>query len=125
MELAAPSLAQIATGNSSADIVISLSKLNTPLEVIIPDSADIPAENDVYAILGNDEENPDWLSAKVQAGQWNDATEEPERALGLKVYVSKKELESYENDTVMLRYQTSGESGLTITSRPLKLHITA
>ncbi|MGF0239877.1 hypothetical protein ACQR3P_24650 [Rhodococcus sp. IEGM1300] len=125
MELAAPSLTQTSTGNSSADIVISLSKLNAPLEVIIPDSADIPAENDVYAILGNDEENPDWLGAKVQAGRWNDATEEPERALGLKVYVSKKELERYENNTVVLRYQTSGESSMTATSHALKLHITA
>jgi hypothetical protein len=116
MELPAPSI----KGFTSA---ISLSKLKDPVDLSIPNEADIPVMNDVYAILGKNPETPDWCGAKVQAGQWNDEIEDIERVRNLSVTVPKKELEKHLNESVTLRYQTSGEWGLVTSSVQLDVRI--
>jgi hypothetical protein len=103
--------------------VVALSKLNGPLEVSIPDSAEIAPLDDVYAVLEENGENPEWCGSKVQAGQWNDETEEVERVARLSVSVPRKELERRLHTTVALLYQTSGESGLVSSSASLELRI--
>jgi hypothetical protein len=115
--------APIANGISSN--VVTLSQLRGPLKISIPDSADFSPMDDVFAILGENEENPDWAGAKVQAGQWNEEIEDVERAPNLSVEVPKKVLEKYLNQTITLRYQASGESGLTASSAVLALRIEA
>ena len=102
---------------------ISLSKSNDPVGLSIPNEADLPTMNDVFAILGNNQEAPDWRGARVQAGYWNDKIGDIERVRDLSVPIPKKELEKYLNKSVIVRYQSSGESDLEISSEPLELRI--
>ncbi|MGE8067780.1 hypothetical protein [Pseudomonas sp. NPDC089569] len=123
MTLPAPVLTDFPTANDGKEIVVALSKLSASLEVGIPDSADISPLDNVYAILGENVEPADWSSGVVPAGRWSDETDDVERVPNLTVLVPKKQLERYVNKTVTLRFQTSGESGLTNTSAPLSLRI--
>ena len=103
--------------------VVSLSKLKDPVDLSIPNEADIPTMNDVFAILGESQETPDWRGARVQVGQWNEEIEDIERVRNLSVPIPKKELEKYLNGSVSLSYQTSGESDLAISSAQLEVRI--
>ncbi|VVO36811.1 hypothetical protein [Pseudomonas fluorescens] len=104
-------------------LVLKLSNLKDPLEISISDSSDLFLEGTVNATLGKDEEYPDWSGYAMPAGKPNFETDEYERLLDLKVYVPKEELGKYINQTVELRYQTIGESGLAMSSPPVVLHI--
>jgi hypothetical protein len=117
MTLSAPTLEGF-TSN-----VVELSKLKDSLKVLIPNSATISPLDDIWAALGENEETPDWCGAKVQAGEWNDETEDVERKQDLRLDVPKTALEKYLKKTVTLRYQTSGESNLVASSSPLSLRI--
>jgi hypothetical protein len=130
MTLPAPTLRDFPTENSDGEIVVSLSKLKDSLEIEIPDSAQIHGENEVCAILGEDEADPDWRGSRrdgpgyrVSAGAFNEETEEFERTLGLKVHASKKNLKPYLNQTVTLRYQAIDASDFMTSSSSLTLCI--
>ena len=107
----------------SATQVVALSDLEGSLHISIPDSADIRPEHDVRAILGENDEKPDWPGAYVQIGRWNDETEEVERAQEFSVDVPKEALEEYVNMTVTVRYQSRNESSDVTSSEPLRLRI--
>lgn len=104
-------------------LVLKLSDLKGPLKISIPDSSALFLEGTVYAILGEDEENPDWSGDAIQAGNFNFETEELERLRDLKVYIPKEKLKKYINKKVPVRYKTIGESSLAMSSPPVVLHI--
>ncbi|HCS44959.1 MAG TPA: hypothetical protein DIW52_19395 [Pseudomonas sp.] len=82
MALAAPDVGDTPTTGSNTEIVVRLSTLEKGrLEVRIPDSADLFLEGVVYAILGEDEEAPEWSGDDdgISAGTWNDDTEDFQR----------------------------------------------
>ncbi|VVM77885.1 hypothetical protein [Pseudomonas fluorescens] len=107
-------------------------QLNTsidPLRLTIPDTAELPPEGDVYAIIG-DPEDPELEGEHSPAGEWVSPPPpaEPDegsyqQAKNLTVEVSLEELREFAGQTVQLRYQGVGESGLTYDSDPISLKI--
>ncbi|VVO12146.1 hypothetical protein [Pseudomonas fluorescens] len=126
MALAAPDVGDTPTTGSSTEIVVRLSTLEKGrLEVRVPDSADLFLTGVVYAILGEDEEAPEWSGGDdgISAGTWNYDIEDFQRVPGLKVFIPENVLKPYTGQTVTLRYQTIGESSLAMSSSPVTLRI--
>lgn len=104
-------------------VVVKLSSLEEGLEADVPDAADLYLGGSVYAILGADEENPDCKGDEVSPATYSEELDDLQRIPGLKVSISREKLQNYSGQTVLLRYQTIGESGFTMSSPPLKLRI--
>ncbi|QDG58682.1 hypothetical protein [Pseudomonas sp. NIBRBAC000502773] len=102
---------------------VSLSKFTGPLVASIPNDAKLFPEGTVYAILGADPEEPAWRGAKVNAGRWQASTGQYQQSANLKVEIPKEALERFTNQTTLLRYQTIGESSMSVSSEPISLTI--
>ncbi|WP_240665013.1 hypothetical protein [Pseudomonas syringae] len=110
--------------HASDSIILRLSTLDDDLIVQIPDGQNTPPNWDVYPILGDDPEEPEWQGLSEPTGVWmthsmtwshdGNRTEHP-----------RFELEKYLNSTVELRYKFADESSLEPCSEPLKLYIEA
>jgi hypothetical protein len=123
MGLAYQNIGVIPTHPTDGVVVVKLSKLGDGLEADVPDSADLYLGGSVYAILGADEENPDCTGDEISPGTYNEELDDLQRIPGLKITLSREKLEKFSGQTVLLRYQTIGESGFTMSSPPLKLSI--
>ena len=125
----APSL-NIPVSGSPPQATITLAKFNVPLQLAIPNSAQLHPEGMVYAILG-DPEDPELKGYAIPAGEWASPAPpaEPEegeyqQSQNLTVEVSLAQLQKFAGQTVQLRYQGMGESGLAVSSDPISLKIT-
>lgn len=103
---------------------VSLSKFTGPLVVSIPNDAELFPGGTVCAILGEDPEEPAWEGDSINAGKWQEDTEEYQRLSNLTVEVPKQVLLQFKGKTTQLRYQAIGESGLSISSEPISLTVT-
>ena len=133
----APSL-NIPVSGSPPQATITLAKFNVPLQLAIPNSAQLHPEGMVYAILG-DPEDPKLKGYAIPAGEWAspeppeeleelEELEEPEegeyqQSQNLTVEVSLAQLQKFAGQTVQLRYQGMGESSLALDSEPIELTI--
>ena len=123
MAYPAPTLAGFHVEKGEKEIVVSLSQLTDGLTVEIPNSAKIPADHTVYAILGEGEEIYESSSDERPAGRYIEDTETFDNLNDLKLHISKKTLEDYLEKPVDLRYHTVGESSMVSSSEPLTLRI--
>ncbi|TVT84654.1 hypothetical protein [Pseudomonas sp. H3(2019)] len=123
MSFSIPVLIQSPVGTPVKVATVTLSSLSGALKVQIPDSDEIPANWDVYLILGADVDNPDWAGPEKPTGVWDDVCGEPIKVTGLELEVPKAELEKHKNGTIELRYKFSDESSLTPSSEPVRLRI--
>ena len=121
MAYPAPTLADFEGAKGDEAIVVSLSKLPNGLIVKIPDSADLPPQECVYATLWGDE--PDRDTDRVDVAHFIEETQTYEKVKGLNLRISKNEINPYLDTTVDLRYHSMGESGLPTSSAPLKVRI--
>ena len=119
---AAPTLSQIAA-SSSDTLTLQLSQLPDILIVQVPDSSDFAANWSVYAILGNDPEQPDWAGEEVDTGTWDDAEDEMEKLTGIELQLPKEVLRPYLNREIELRYKFCDESSMEPFSEVLRLRI--
>lgn len=119
---AAPTLAHIAS-LPSAPLTLQLSLLPDLLIVQVPDSSDFPANWSVYAILGDDPEEPEWQGEEVGTGTWDDAEDEMEKLTGIELHIPKEALFAYLNREVELRYKFVDESSMEPFSEVLRLRI--
>ena len=115
---------------SPPQAVVNLAEFIQPLRLAIPDTARLPPEGSVYAILG-DPEYPELTGDSVPAGNWMSTLPpaEPDegdylQSLDLTVELSVEQLRGFAGQTVQLRYQGMGESGLAVSSDPISLKIT-
>ncbi|KII33214.1 MULTISPECIES: hypothetical protein [Pseudomonas] len=120
----APTLSHIAA-SSSDTLTLQLSQLPDILIVQVPDSSDFAANWSVYAILGNDPEQPDWAGEEVDTGTWDDAEDEMEKLTGIELQLPKEVLRPYLNTDVELRYKFCDESSMEPSSLALTLRIEA
>jgi hypothetical protein len=120
----APTLSHIAA-SSSDTLTLQLSQLTDILIVQVPDSSDFAANWSVYAILGNDPEQPDWAGEEVDTGTWDDAEDEMEKLTGIELQLPKEVLRPYLNTDVELRYKFCDESSMEPSSLALTLRIEA
>ncbi|AXJ03248.1 hypothetical protein CFN16_03660 [Pseudomonas fluorescens] len=111
--------------HASDSIILRLSTLDDDLIVQVPDGQNTPPNWDVYPILGDDPEEPDWLGLSEPTGVWDDALDDMVGLTGIELSIPKFELEKYLNSTVELRYKFADESSLEPCSEPLKLYIKA
>jgi hypothetical protein len=123
MGLAYQNIGDIPTEPTDRVAVVKLSNIEGGLEANVPDSADLYLGGSVYAILGADEENPDCKGDEISPGTYSEELDDLQRIPGLKIAISKEKLQQYSGQTVLLRYQTIGESGYTMSSPPLQLRI--
>ena len=124
MTFAAPTLPQFLP-HSPETVTVNLSLLNDDLIVQVPDSSSFAANWSVYAILGDDPEEPEWAGEKVDTGAWDDAEDEMERLMGIELQIPKEVLKPYLNTTIELRYKFQDESSMEPSSVPLRLVIEA
>ncbi len=111
--------------HASDSIILRLSTLDDDLIVQIPDGQNTPPNWDVYPILGDDPEEPEWLGLSEPTGAWDDALDDMVGMTGIELSIPRFELEKYLNSTVELRYKFADESSLEPCSEPLKLYIEA
>jgi hypothetical protein len=109
--------------------VVNLSTFSGSLWLAIPDAAWLFAEGSVYAIFG-DPDSPELTGDWIPAGRYvappppADPDEgEFQQFKNLKVEISKAQLQRFAGQTVHLRYQSMGESGLAENSDPIELNI--
>jgi hypothetical protein len=125
MTFAPPILPQL-PGHEPEKVTVTLSSLNDTLNVLIPDSDEIPPDWTVYLILGADAEYPEWDSHDVPTGIWDDPIDDAiTTRKGIELEIPKAELEKYKNRAVELRYKFLDESSFEPCSEPLLLHIEA
>lgn len=122
MTFAPPILSQ-APGHPPEKATVSLSTLGDELILQVPDATDIPANWEVYPILGTDPEDPDWQGQTQPTGIWDDASEEALKLNGIELRIPREALETYLNEEVELRYKFADESSLEPCSEPLMLCI--
>jgi uncharacterized membrane-anchored protein len=89
----------------------------------VPDSSDFAANWSVYAILGDDPEEPEWASEEVNTGTWEDAEDEMEKLTGIELHIPKEALIPYLHREIELRYKFLDESSIEPFSEPLTLQI--
>nr|WP_315446838.1 hypothetical protein [uncultured Pseudomonas sp.] len=124
MTFAPPTLPQCLP-HSPETVTVKLSLLSDDLIVEVPDSSNFAANWSVYAILGDDPEEPDWAGEKVDTGAWDDAEDEMEKLTGIELQIPKEVLKAYLNTEIELRYKFQDESSMEPCSAPLILHIEA
>lgn len=124
INFAAPTLSQFATSPSDT-LTLQLSLLPDVLIVQVPDSSDFAANWSVYAILGEDPEEPEWAGEEVDTGTWDDAEDEMEKLTGIELQIPKEVLKAYLNTEIELRYKFQDESSMEPCSAPLMLRIEA
>lgn len=124
MNYAAPTLAQLSSLQSE-ETTLQLSLLPDILIVRVPDSSDFASNWSVYAILGNDPEQPEWAGEEVDTGTWDDAEDEMEKLTGIELQIPKEALLPFLNTTIELRYKFQDESSMEPYSAPLRLKIEA
>lgn len=104
---------------------VDVSTLSDDLIVRVPESGDFAANWSVYAILGDDPEEPEWASDEVNTGTWDDAEDEMEKLTGIELHIPKEALLPYLNADIELRYKFQDESSMEPFSAPLTLRIEA
>ncbi|ANI52588.1 MULTISPECIES: hypothetical protein [Pseudomonas] len=109
--------------HASDSIILRLSSLDDDLIVRVPDGQNTPPNWDVYPILGDDPEEPEWQGLSEQTGVWDDALDDMVGLTGIELSIPRFELEKYLNSTVELRYKFADEASLEPSSEPLTLHI--
>ncbi|MFW6750687.1 hypothetical protein ACKUG4_08315 [Pseudomonas glycinae] len=109
--------------HASDSIILRLSTLDDDLIVRVPDGQNTPPNWDVYPILGDDPEEPEWQGLSEQTGVWDDALDDMVGLTGIELSIPRFELEKYLNSTVELRYKFADEASLEPSSEPLTLHI--
>jgi len=109
--------------HASDSIILRLSTLDNDLIVRVPDGQNTPPNWDVYPILGDDPEEPEWQGLSEQTGVWDDALDDMVGLTGIELSIPRFELEKYLNSTVELRYKFADEASLEPSSEPLTLHI--
>jgi len=124
MIFAAPTLPPFLP-HSPEKAIVNLSALSDDLIVQVPDSSDFAANWSVYAILGDDPEEPEWAGEEVQTGTWDDAEDEMEKLTGIELQIPKEVLKAYLNTEIELRYKFQDESSMEPCSAPLMLRIEA
>lgn len=115
---------------SPPQATVALAMFNGPLRLAIPNTAQLPGDGRVYAILG-DPEAPELTGGAIPAGNWVSPPPpaEPEegeyqQSQDLTVEVSLAQLQMFAGQTVPLRYQGMGGSSLAADSDPILLTIT-
>ncbi|MHB2246095.1 hypothetical protein ACX64O_04385 [Pseudomonas fitomaticsae] len=111
--------------HASDSIILRLSTLDDDLIVQVPDGQNTPPNWDVYPILGDDPEEPEWQGLSEPTGVWDDALDDMVGLTGIELSIPRFELEKYLNSTVELRYKFADEASLEPCSEPLKLYIEA
>ncbi|MBC8995079.1 hypothetical protein IAI51_00850 [Pseudomonas sp. N40(2020)] len=111
--------------HSSETVTVNLSELSDHLIVEVPDSSDFAANWSVYAILGDDPEEPEWAGEEVDTGAWDDAEDEMEKLTGIELQIPKEVLKTYVSCEIELRYKFQDESSMEPFSAPLMLRIEA
>ena len=111
--------------HASDSIILRLSTLDDDLIVRVPDGQNTPPNWDVYPILGDDPEEPEWQGLSEPTGVWDDALDDMVGLTGIELSIPRFELEKYLNSTVELRYKFADESGLEPCSEPLRLYVEA
>ncbi|VVP02660.1 hypothetical protein [Pseudomonas fluorescens] len=124
MDFAPPELPQFLP-HTPETATVNLSALSDELIIQVPDSRDFAANWSVYAILGDDPEEPEWASEEVNTGTWDDAEDEMEKLTGIELHIPKEVLLSYLHSEIELRYKFQDESSLEPYSEPLLLRIEA
>jgi len=109
--------------HASDSIILRLSTLDDDLIVQVPDGQNTPPNWDVYPILGDDPEEPEWQGLSEPTGAWDDALDDMVGMTGIELSIPRFELEKYLNSTVELRYKFADEASLEPSSEPLTLHI--
>ncbi|MDP9711473.1 UNVERIFIED_ORG: hypothetical protein J2X80_003563 [Pseudomonas fluorescens] len=109
--------------HASDSIILRLSTLDDDLIVRVPDGQNTPPNWDVYPILGDDPEEPEWLGLSEPTGVWDDVLDDMVGLTGIELSIPRFELEKYLNSTVELRYKFADEASLEPSSEPLTLHI--
>ncbi|WP_439820681.1 hypothetical protein ACSPX5_28085 [Pseudomonas sp. HLG18] len=109
--------------HASDSIILRLSTLDDDLIVQVPDGQSTPPNWDVYPILGEDPEEPEWQGLSEPTGVWDDGLDDMVGLTGIELSIPRFELEKYLNSTVELRYKFADESSLEPCSEPLLLHI--
>jgi hypothetical protein len=109
--------------HASDSIILRLSTLDNDLIVRVPDGQNTPPNWDVYPILGDDPEEPEWLGLSEPTGVWDDVLDDMVGLTGIELSIPRFELEKYLNSTVELRYKFADEASLEPSSEPLTLHI--
>ncbi|KIF59500.1 MULTISPECIES: hypothetical protein [Pseudomonas] len=109
--------------HASDSIILRLSTLDDDLIVRVPDGQNTPPNWDVYPILGDDPEEPEWQGLAEPTGVWDDTLDDMVGLTGIELSIPRFELEKYLNSTVELRYKFADEAGLEPCSEPLKLYI--
>ncbi|MGN8125435.1 hypothetical protein ACTJK9_27105 [Pseudomonas sp. 22082] len=109
--------------HASDSIMLRLSTLDDDLIVRVPDGQNTPPNWDVYPILGDDPEEPEWLGLSEPTGVWDDVLDDMVGLTGIELSIPRFELEKYLNSTVELRYKFADEASLEPSSEPLTLHI--
>ncbi|MFJ7316290.1 hypothetical protein ACIQVE_26790 [Pseudomonas sp. NPDC098747] len=102
---------------------VNVSALSDELIVQVPDSGDFAANWSVYAILGDDPEEPEWAGEEVNTGTWDDAEDEMEKLTGIELRIPKEALLPYLHTEIELRYRFQDESSQAPFSEPLLLRI--
>lgn len=122
MDFAPPELPQFLP-HSPETATVNLSALSDELIVQVPDSSDFAANWSVYAILGDDPEEPEWASEEVNTGTWEDADDEMEKLTGIELHIPKEALIPYLHREIALRYKFQDESSIEPFSESLTLQI--
>ncbi|WP_192563514.1 hypothetical protein [Pseudomonas gozinkensis] len=111
--------------HASDSIILRLSTLDDDLIVQVPDGQNTPPNWDVYPILGDDPQEPEWQGLSEPTGVWDDALDDMVGMTGIELSIPRFELEKYLNSTVELRYKFADEASLEPSSEPLKLYVEA
>lgn len=106
-------------------VTVQLSSLGEDLTVRVPDKQDTPSNWEVYPILGDDPDEPEWQGPSEPTGVWNEEFDDMVGATEIELRIPTTELEKYLNTTVQLRYKFADESSLEPCSEALTLHIEA
>ena len=112
----------IPVSGSPPKAVITLANFEGPLRLTIPDSAKLPAEGSVYAIL-LDPEGSELTGGAIPSGEWVNPEGEYRQNQNLKVELYVERLQEFKGKTVQLGYQGMGESGLPVDSDAISLQI--
>ncbi|MDB5996698.1 MAG: hypothetical protein JWP42_3834 [Pseudomonas sp.] len=124
MMLAPPLLAPLSS--QAPDITtLKLSTLSDTLKILVPESDYFRANWDVYPILGDDPDVPDWAGLEEPAGIWDEVWNDMIKRLDIELHIPKEVLHRYMNTTVALRYKFSDESSMEPYSAPIMLSIEA
>ncbi|MFJ2323861.1 hypothetical protein [Pseudomonas sp. NPDC087817] len=122
MTFAPPTLPQCLP-HSPETATVNLSAVSDDLIVQVPDSTDIPANWEVYPILGADPEEPDWEGRQQPTGVWDDVSEDALKLNGIELRIPREALETYLHQEIELRYKFVDESSMDPYSEPLRLII--